>query len=52
MKWFRLHKTKYDDDSEREDSADEEENADEEPSMITMNFNIKYGVNRIKSMQN
>ena len=50
MKWSRLHKTRYDDDS---DIIDEEDlDYDEEPRLDVLSINHSEPINRIRSMNN
>lgn len=51
MKLSKLHKTKYDDDSDRDDSEDEDILNDEEGEVqLDSVVGLKHGVNRIRSM--
>ena len=49
MKWNQLHKTKYDDDSEKEDEEDSQDN-DEQGFAKLFKFQNNTGVNRIRAM--
>lgn len=49
LKLDQLHKTKYDDDSE-EGSVDEDSNPDTEAEIFLSSLEIKYNINRLKSM--
>jgi hypothetical protein len=46
MKWYNMHKTKYDDDPDKATESDEEEGA--EPFLKFERVQIKGNVNRIK----
>jgi len=50
MKWFNMHKTKYDDDPDKGADSDEDEAA--EPFMKYEKVQVKGNINRIKSMKN
>lgn len=50
MKWYNMHKTKYDDDPDRGADSDDEEG--QEPYMKYEKVQVKGNINRIKSMRN
>ena len=51
MKFSKLHKTKYDDDSDVDDSEDEDILNDEEGEIHLESVQgLKYGVNRLRTM--
>jgi ribosome assembly protein RRB1 len=50
MKWYNMHKTKYDDDPDKGADSDEEEG--EEPFLKFERVQIKGNVNRLKTMKN
>jgi ribosome assembly protein RRB1 len=50
MKWYNMHKTKYDDDPDKGADSDEEEG--EEPYLKFERVQIKGNVNRLKTMKN
>jgi ribosome assembly protein RRB1 len=51
MKLSKLHKTKYDDDSDVDDSEDDDILNDEEGEVTLQSVQgLKYGINRIRTM--
>jgi ribosome assembly protein RRB1 len=51
MKFSKLHKTKYDDDSSVEDSEDDDVMNDEEGEVTLESVSgLKYGINRIRTL--
>jgi ribosome assembly protein RRB1 len=50
MKWYNMHKTKYDDDPDKGADSDEEEG--EDPYLKFERVQIKGNVNRLKTMKN
>lgn len=50
MKWFNMHKTKYDDDPDKAAESDEEEGT--EPYMKFEKFQINGNVNKLETMKN
>ncbi|EAS04841.1 histone-binding protein RBBP4 or subunit C of Caf1 complex protein (macronuclear) [Tetrahymena thermophila SB210] len=52
MRWSKLHKTKYDDDSDYQDDDEDDINNDDEPELALQSIQIKDPVNRIRAMQN
>lgn len=50
MRWCRLHKTKYDDDSDYQDDDDDALSGDDEPELALQSISIKDSVNRIRAM--
>jgi len=50
MKWYNMHKTKYDDDPDKGADSDDEEG--EDPYLKYEKVQVKGNINRIKSMKN
>jgi ribosome assembly protein RRB1 len=50
MKWFNMHKTKYDDDPDK--GADSEEEDGQEPFMKYERVQVKGNINKIKTLKN
>jgi ribosome assembly protein RRB1 len=50
MKWFNMHKTKYDDDPDKGADSDDEEGTD--PYLKYEKVQVKGNINKIKSMKN
>lgn len=51
MKWGKLNKTKYDDDSDNQDSDDDVNDAKEQdPELDIQQIKVSGAVNRIKSL--
>jgi len=50
MKWFNMHKTKYDDDPDKGDDSDDEEGTN--PYLKFEKVQVKGNINKIKSMKN